>query len=274
MRKNTRRAGLGSSWVAILQWITFHTSCDLVDFSCTYGVFCHVLRHATDAHIVPLPSLSYGSCWCCGVFVFRAVSPGTWQRGAWVPGGPCRVCCCYFHDPSLLRLFHGAHVSLAKWAPPKFESYCADFSYPILQDEPTGPAHIDQLAYEQKNILHLHIWRFSHFRSSHLLSSHLHQMCAPSHLRSSHLKALYILFSHLHHICASSFLRSLSQIFTSSLSSSGLHILKAHLVFTSADLHHVVSSSRFCHLIFLLQRDIFTSSRLHLPALGPTVVQF
>ena len=68
-------------------------------------------------------------------------------------------------------------------------------------------------------------------------------MCVPSHLRSSHLRSSYPISSHLGHICASSYLRSLSQTFTSSLSSSGLHVLKPHLVFSSSDLHHVVTPS-------------------------------
>ena len=89
----------------------------------------------------------------------------------------------------------------------------------------------------------------------------------------------YPISSHLRHICASSYLRSLSPIFTSSLSSSGLHILKLHFVFTPPDLHHVVTLSYLIifniyleNIIATLQLDIFTSSKLHLPALGPTVV--
>ena len=78
---------------------------------------------------------------------------------------------------------------------------------------------------------------------SYLISPHLRRVCAPSHLRSSHLRSSYPISSHLHHICASSYLRSLFQIFTSSLSPSGLHILKPHLVSTSSDLHHVVALS-------------------------------
>ena len=78
---------------------------------------------------------------------------------------------------------------------------------------------------------------------SYLISSHLRRMCAPSHLRSSHLRSSYRISSHLRHICASSYLRSLFQIFTSSLSPSGRHILKPHLVSTSSDLHHVVALS-------------------------------
>ena len=66
---------------------------------------------------------------------------------------------------------------------------------------------------------------------------HLRRMCAPSHLRSS--LTPQIISSHRRHICAS----SLFQIFTSSLSPSGLHTLKPHLVFTSSDLHHVVALS-------------------------------
>ena len=58
----------------------------------------------------------------------------------------------------------------------------------------------------------------------------------------------YPISSHLHHICASSYLRFLSQIFTSSLSSSGLHILKPHLVFTRSDLHRRVTLSFSYHL--------------------------
>ena len=58
----------------------------------------------------------------------------------------------------------------------------------------------------------------------------------------------YPIFSHLHHICASSYLRFLSQIFTSSLSSSGLHILRSHLVFTRSDLHRRVTLSLSYHL--------------------------
>ena len=68
-------------------------------------------------------------------------------------------------------------------------------------------------------------------------------MRAPSHLRSSHLRSSYPISSHLHHICASSDLRSLFQIFTSSLSPSGFHFLKPHLVSASSDLHHVVALS-------------------------------
>ena len=58
----------------------------------------------------------------------------------------------------------------------------------------------------------------------------------------------YPVSSHLHHICASSYLRFLSQIFTSSLSSSGLHILRPHLVFTRSDLHRRVTLSLSYHL--------------------------
>ena len=58
----------------------------------------------------------------------------------------------------------------------------------------------------------------------------------------------YPISSHLRHICASSYLRFLSQIFTSSLSSSGLHILKPHLVFTRSDLHRRVTLSFSYHL--------------------------
>ena len=74
---------------------------------------------------------------------------------------------------------------------------------------------------------------------SYLISSHLRRMCAPSHLRSSRLRSSYPISSHLHHICASSYFRSLFQIFTSSLSPSGLHILK-----TTSCLHIFGSSSR------------------------------
>ena len=73
-------------------------------------------------------------------------------------------------------------------------------------------------------------------------------MCAPSHLRASHLRSSYPISSHLHHICASSYLRFLSQIFTSSLSSSGSHILRPHLVFTPSGLHRVVTLSLSYHL--------------------------
>ena len=58
----------------------------------------------------------------------------------------------------------------------------------------------------------------------------------------------YPISSHLHHICASSYLRFLSQISTSSLSSSGLHILRPHLVFTRSDLHRRVTLSLSYHL--------------------------
>ena len=78
---------------------------------------------------------------------------------------------------------------------------------------------------------------------SFLMSSKLRGMCAPSHLRSSHLRSSYPISAQLHHFCASSYLRSWSQIFTYALSSSGLHILKPRLVFTSSDLHHVVALS-------------------------------
>ena len=49
-------------------------------------------------------------------------------------------------------------------------------------------------------------------------------------------------------MCASSYLRFLSQISTSSLSSSGLHILRPHLVFTRSDLHRRVALSLSYHL--------------------------
>ena len=49
-------------------------------------------------------------------------------------------------------------------------------------------------------------------------------------------------------MCASSYLRFLSQIFTSSLSSSGLHILRPHLVFSRSDLHRRVTLSLSYHL--------------------------
>ena len=41
-------------------------------------------------------------------------------------------------------------VSLAKRAPSQFATTCTDFPSSVLQDEPTGPGHIDQLACEQK----------------------------------------------------------------------------------------------------------------------------
>ena len=58
----------------------------------------------------------------------------------------------------------------------------------------------------------------------------------------------YPISLHLRHICASSYLRFLSQISTSSLSSSGLHILRPHLVFTRSDLHRRVTLSLSYHL--------------------------
>ena len=58
----------------------------------------------------------------------------------------------------------------------------------------------------------------------------------------------YPISSHLRHICASSYLRFLIQIFTPSLSSSGLHILRPHLVFTRSDLHRRVALSLSYHL--------------------------
>ena len=87
----------------------------------------------------------------------------------------------------------------------------------------------------------------------------------------------YPISSHLHHICASSYLRFLSQISTSSLSSSGLHILRPHLVFTRSDLHRRVTLSLSYHLQdFIMQLlsqlynliYLYTSSRLHLPPLS------
>ena len=71
------------------------------------------------------------------------------------------------------------------------------------------------------HILHLHIRTWSHLRSSYLVSSHLRHICSLSHLRSSHLRSSYPI----------------------SLSSSGLHILKPHLVFTILGLHDVVTLS-------------------------------
>ena len=88
-------------------------------------------------------------------------------------------------------------------------------------------------------ILHLRI---------RIASSHPHRIFAPSHLRSSHLRLFisYIFISahgrisDLRRICALSHLRSSYAI---SLSSSGLHILKPHLVFTILGLHDVVTLS-------------------------------
>ena len=116
-------------------------------------------------------------------------------------------------------------------------------------------------------VLDLHIQVSSHLRSSHLTSSHPHDICGSSHLRSSHLRfsyrrifqsadhsisdlrivasstssnphlrSSYLISSHLQHICASSYLSPFNP----------------HLVFISSDLHrlHILSSSRFQYAVF------------------------
>ena len=154
---------------------------------------------------------------------------------------------------------------------------------------PSACLHISDPHISGFHILRLHIRRSSRLRSSYflILSSHLRRICAPSHLRTSHLRSSYVISLHLHHICitSASHLRIfISQIFTSSLSSSDLHIWKPHLVFTSSDLHHVVTLSyliifkiSLCYIYNILPLEVFTSSKRfifkhHLLALRPSVV--
>ena len=70
--------------------------------------------------------------WCCVVLIVRAVSPGTWRGGLWIPGKPLTWLLFLFSWLSLLKLFHGSHVWLARGV--QIREYLYRFS-----DEPTGP---------------------------------------------------------------------------------------------------------------------------------------
>ena len=86
----TRKAGLGSSWVAnFCSESTGYSrltilSCHRVDFSCTYGVSCHVLRRATAAPMVFLSPFELMDC--AGVVWFLFLVPCLRGPGRGVSG--------------------------------------------------------------------------------------------------------------------------------------------------------------------------------------------
>ena len=120
-----------------------HLSCHSVDSYCIYEMSCHVLRHTTDTPMTFSFFVSCGSCWFCRSLFLLAVSPGTlpWFVVVFVFFTRSMV---QAHVDAMYGSSHVSPVSLAQWASPQFENICTDFLSPILQDEPTGPGHIDQ----------------------------------------------------------------------------------------------------------------------------------
>ena len=92
------------------------------------------------------------------------------------------------------------------------------------------------LELETSCVLNLHIQVSSHLRSSHLTSSHPHDICASSHLRSSHLRFSYRrIFQHQQIIASQIFVSSRPQHLQIHISD--LHILYRHICSASAHLH-------------------------------------
>ena len=105
------------------------------------------------------------------------------------------------------------------------------------------------LELETSCVLNLHIQVSSHLRSSHLTSSHPHDICASSHLRSSHLRFSYRRIFQYQQIIA-------SQIFVSSR--------PQHLQIHISDLHisYIVTSA--AHLRIFISQLLQSSLRLHI----------
>ena len=94
--------------------------------------------------------------------------------------------------------------------------------------------------------------------ASYLRSSHLGLSCAAFSYPQIVAFQIFMsfIFASASHLCI-----FISRIFPSSLSSSDLHILKPHLVFTSSDVHHEISVPSYHLQDFIalyLQCDKFT----------------
>ena len=103
-----------------------------------------------------------------------------------------------------------------------------------------------KIEFVTSGVLDLHIQVSSHLRSSHLTSSHPHDICASSHLRSLHLRFSYrrIVNPHQQIIPSQIFI---SYIFTSA---AHLRIFIAQLLQSSLSLHIFGSSSASYLIIF------------------------
>ena len=117
-----------------------------------HSVTCYgAIQMHLEYHFVFYRSLlSYGSCWCFVAFLSRAVSPGTWQGAGFLAGLALVFCLSvgFFTilNCSTLRRF-------TRFTCKKDTVQIREFLHSlssILQDEPTGPWHIDQLAFAQK----------------------------------------------------------------------------------------------------------------------------
>ena len=105
---------------------------------------------------------------------------------------------------------------------------------------------VSKIEFVTSGVLDLHIQVSSHLRSSHLTSSHPHDICASSHLRSLHLRFSYrrIVNPHQQIIPSQIFI---SYIFTSA---AHLRIFIAQLLQSSLSLHIFGSSSPSYLIIF------------------------